>query len=416
MRLRKWDAYRVYLILSGLSSLFFMLIFTLNLVYEAQVVGLTPLQLVLVGTTVETTCFLFEIPTGIVADLYSRRLSVIIGFLLIGIGFTIEGAFPFFGAVLLNQVIWGIGSTFTSGALDAWIIDEVGEARMGVVLLRGSQAGQIGGVAGVIVSVILGSVALALPVVVGGLLFVALTVFLVFVMPETNFHPTPRGERSTWQSMRHTLTESIRLIRLRPTLLTLAAVTLVLGLYSEGYDRLWQAHLLRDFTLPALDSLSPVVWFGIINIVTMLLAALANEIVRRRLNMNQQRALAAVLIAAHAAMVAALLILALAVNLWLALIGLLIMGTLRSTSAPILSTWTNQHIDSNVRATMLSSFGQLNAVGQIGGGPFVGAIGDRWGLRAALSVAAILLSPVIWLIARGSRQVVAADAEVVTAE
>src|SRR3954451_7221110 len=115
MHLRKWDAYRVYLILSGGSSLLFSMIFTLNLVYEAKVVGLTPLQLVLVGTTLETTAFLFEIPTGIVADLYSRRLSVIIGFFLIGIGFTIEGSLAFFAAVLLNQVIWGIGSTFTSG-------------------------------------------------------------------------------------------------------------------------------------------------------------------------------------------------------------------------------------------------------------------------------------------------------------
>src|SRR6476646_10014399 len=130
VHLRKWDAYRVYLILSGLSSLLFSLIFTLNLVYEAQVVGLTPLQLVLVGTTLETTAFLFEIPTGIVADLYSRRLSVIIGFFLIGVGFTIEGSLPFFAAILLTQVFWGIGSTFTSGALEAWIVDEVGEERM----------------------------------------------------------------------------------------------------------------------------------------------------------------------------------------------------------------------------------------------------------------------------------------------
>ena len=103
MVLRKWDAYRVYLILSGVSSLLFSLIFTLNLVYQAQVVGLTPLQLVLVGTTLETSAFLFEIPTGIVADLYSRRLSVIIGFFLIGVGFTIEGSLPFFAAVLAKS-------------------------------------------------------------------------------------------------------------------------------------------------------------------------------------------------------------------------------------------------------------------------------------------------------------------------
>src|SRR5664279_6191056 len=143
MHWRKSDSYRVYLILSGAAALFFSTIFTVNLVYQAQVVGLTPLQLVLVGTTLETVCFLFEIPTGIVADLYSRRLSVIIGLLLIGVGFTIEGSLPIFGAVLLSQVFWGIGATFTSGALDAWIVDEVGTERMGTVFVRGAQIGQI---------------------------------------------------------------------------------------------------------------------------------------------------------------------------------------------------------------------------------------------------------------------------------
>ena len=126
---------------------------------------------------------------------------MIIGFFLIGIGFTIEGSLPFFAAVLLNQVIWGIGSTFTSGALEAWIVDEVGEERMGPVFLRGSQAGQIGGIAGILISVALGSIALALPVVVGGLAFVGLAIFLVLIMPETGFKPTPRGERTHWQSM-----------------------------------------------------------------------------------------------------------------------------------------------------------------------------------------------------------------------
>ena len=124
--MRKWDAFRVYLILSGVSSLAFAVMFTLNMIYEAEVVGLTPLQLVLVGTTLEIICFCFEIPTGLVADLYSRRLSVIIGFLLIGIGFLIEGTFPVFAAVLLKQGVWGFGATFTSGGAEGWLGDASG--------------------------------------------------------------------------------------------------------------------------------------------------------------------------------------------------------------------------------------------------------------------------------------------------
>jgi len=404
MHLRKWDAYRVYLILSGGSSFLFSMIFTLNLVYEAKVIGLTPLQLVLVGTTLEISCFLFEIPTGIVADLYSRRLSVIIGFFLIGIGFTIEGSLPFFAAVLINQVIWGIGSTFTSGALEAWIVDEVGEENTGRVFLRGSQAGQIGGIAGIVISVVLGSIALALPVVIGGLAFMVLVALLVLVMPETGFKPVPRGERTHWQSMLSPLRDGVKLVRRRPLLLTFLAMVLVGGLYSEGFDRLWQAHLLRDLTLPALGSLNPVVWFGIIDIVAMVLVAGTTEVIRRRVNMRSDRAVARTLLVSYLLLIVGLLFFALAVNIWIALAALWVVNIMRRSVDPLFSTWTNRHIDSNVRATVLSSFGQANALGQIGGGPFVGLIGDRLGIRAALSASALLFSPVVWLVARASRQ------------
>ena len=79
------------------------------MVYYVKDVGLSPLQMVLVGTTLEVACFLFEVPTGIVADLYSRRLSIIIGFTLIGAGFLLQGLVPAFIAILAAQVLWGIG-------------------------------------------------------------------------------------------------------------------------------------------------------------------------------------------------------------------------------------------------------------------------------------------------------------------
>src|SRR6476469_9881087 len=95
-------------------------IFTLAAVYRLQTVGLDPLQLVLVGTVLEASCFVFEIPTGVVADTFSRRLSVIIGVVLLGGGELIEGAIPAFAAVLLAQVVAGLGYTFLSGATEAW--------------------------------------------------------------------------------------------------------------------------------------------------------------------------------------------------------------------------------------------------------------------------------------------------------
>ncbi len=103
------------------------MVFTASAVYQVTVAELTPLQLVLVGTALELTVFVFEIPTGVVADVFSRKLSIVVGFLLIGTGFSLEGSFPIFAIILLGQLVWGIGYTFTSGATQAWISDEIGE-------------------------------------------------------------------------------------------------------------------------------------------------------------------------------------------------------------------------------------------------------------------------------------------------
>ena len=243
------DAYRIYLIMEGAAAFFFGLIFTVNMVYQVTVVELNPLQLVLVGTLLETVIFLFEVPTGIVADVYSRRLSVIIGLALIGLGFALEGLIPAFGAVLAAQVLWGLGATFTSGATQAWIADEIGEDRAGAAFMRAAQIGAIAGLAAIPISVTLASLNLRIPIVLGGALFVALAVGLSLVMPEDGFKPAPRATRSPWGPMRQTLRDSLRLIRGRGVLLTFLAISAVYGLYIEGFDRLWTAHFLDDFTL-----------------------------------------------------------------------------------------------------------------------------------------------------------------------
>src|SRR5690554_4277442 len=127
--------------MAGCSALFFAIFATVSSVYRIQDAGLNPFQLLLVGTALEAAVFLFEIPTGVVADVYSRRTSIIIGMGLIGAGFMLEGAFPVLATILLAQVVWGIGYTFTSGAEQAWIADELGEAGIGRVYMRGAQFG-----------------------------------------------------------------------------------------------------------------------------------------------------------------------------------------------------------------------------------------------------------------------------------
>jgi len=400
----KRDAFAVYLLLEGSMALLLSLIFTVNMVYQATVVGLNPLQLVLVGTMLETVIFIFEVPTGVVADVYSRRLSVIIGVFLIGIGFMLEGLVPRFGAVLAAQVLWGLGATFTSGATQAWIADEVGEERVGRAFLRGSQIGQIGGLVGIVLSVALASVRINLPIVLSGVMIVGLGLLLALIMPENGVKLTPSQTRNSWRTMTQTFWGGIRLVRGRAILMTFLGMSAITGLYSEGFDRLWTAHLLENFTFPALDGFKPIVWFGIIHIVSMGLSIAAAEILQRRIDTTDQLVVARAMIVMNALTVGSLALFGLAGSFGLVLLAFWTVQVTRTLSGPLSMAWMNRHIESEVRATVFSMSSQVNAIGQIAGGPVVGVIGTVGSLRAALVTSGLILSPILLLLARGSRQ------------
>ena len=69
---------------------------TMSAVYRITEAGLNPLQLILVGTVLELTVLLADVPTGVLADVYSRRLSMIVGYVLVGVGYILEGSIPIF--------------------------------------------------------------------------------------------------------------------------------------------------------------------------------------------------------------------------------------------------------------------------------------------------------------------------------
>src|SRR5437016_7843067 len=98
-------------------------------VYLVRELHFSPLQLVLMGTAMEGAVFLFEVPTGVVADTYSRRLSLIIGYLGMGTAWLVVGFVSTPWLVIVLWALWGIAYTFTSGAEEAWVADEVGAER-----------------------------------------------------------------------------------------------------------------------------------------------------------------------------------------------------------------------------------------------------------------------------------------------
>jgi len=280
--LARLTATTVYLASELWLELAWKISFTVTAVYFVTEVGLNPFQLVLVGTVLELTILVFEVPTGVVADTYSRRLSLIIGWVVMGLGMIIVGASHSFPVILGGYATWGFGYTFTSGADQAWITDEVGVARVGRLFVRGQQLGYVGGLAGIGVSVAVASVDLSSAIMLGGVLAIGFAVFAAVTMPEHGFARRARAERAgALRDLRTTTARGARYVRTSPLLLLIFGIAFFAGASTESFDRLWQAHIIRDIGLPGLGSLDPVVWFGVFSAGSMLIGLAASQVLIR---------------------------------------------------------------------------------------------------------------------------------------
>jgi DHA3 family tetracycline resistance protein-like MFS transporter len=403
--MKKLPPVSTYLLIALVSGFSNRLVFTTSAIYRVQSVGLNPLQLVLVGTILEITAFVFEIPTGVVADIISRRLSVIIGVFLIGVGFAVEGLAPLFWLVLLSQVLWGLGFTFVSGALSAWITDEIGIDRATPVFLRRTRISLIGNLLALPLSLILAKQSLAYPFVAGGLMRILLAAALVLWMPETGFRPVPQEDRQGWGDVWQTASSGFQQMRRHPVLRSYLLIGLLLGLYSEGWDRLGDFHLLDQFVFPDLlgVSMGSVEWFVVLSACSQVLGIAAAGIAQRQIDRKDRVSLTGMLQGLHALMVVSMAGFALTGNFLGAVFALLLFDTFRSVTFPLIDAWLNRHIRSETRATVLSMTSQLDALGQMSGGPLIGMVGRIFSVRMAIVAAAGILSPTIWLFRRAGR-------------
>lgn len=374
-------------------------------VYYVQTLHLNPFELVIVGTVMEGTIFLFEVPTGVIADTFSRRASVIVGLALQGSGLVLTGAVPSFAAALAAAVIFGVGATCLSGAYEAWIADEVGREELARTFLRGSQFAYAGAIAGVVLGVAIATKHLGTAVAAGGAIEIGVAVGCVFVMPETAFRRRETEQRaSPLAELKSTAVAGTRLVRAQTLLLLIVAIAFFAGMASEGIDRLWEAHLIRDVGLPSLAGLDPVVWFGVINVAGLALGIVVTSLLVPRFEHADNSLLARSLLVLIVALSTAVVVFGLAGAFALALVAYMVVRLVRRIIDPLFVTWLNRNIDdSSVRATVISMTNQSDAVGEFAGGPMIGAVGALASLRAALLASGFLLAPAIALYARALR-------------
>jgi hypothetical protein len=224
-------------------------------------------------------------------------------------------------------------------------------------------------------------------------------------MPEHGFQRRPVEQRtSPLRAMKTTAVTGGRLVRGHNILLLIVGITFFAGAASEGLDRLWEAHLLIDVGLPELWGLDPVVWFGVFNIVGLVAGIVITSFLVPRFEFADNSKLARSLLALTVVLSASVVIFGLAASFAVAAVAYLVARLVRRLKDPLYATWLNKNVeDSSVRATVNSIASQADAMGEVAGGPAIGAIGTVASLRAALVSAGLLLVPAIGLFARALR-------------
>jgi DHA3 family tetracycline resistance protein-like MFS transporter len=401
---RRPSAPFVYLATAGVGGLLWGMFTTVFSLYLIRDLGLDPLQLVLMGTALEVTYLVFEVPTGVVADVVSRKVSIVIGWAVSGAAMIVLGLVDSFGGAILSQVLWALGITFISGADVAWITDEIGEDAARPLFLRGAQFENAGWLVGIATGIGLATVALWIPIVVAGVGTTALALLIGLVMPETAFVRPARGDGARLgHPFRDTVTSSVRTVRGHPVMLLVLGVAALHGMSTEAFDRLADLHILQ-IGLPAFAGLDRILWFGVIEAVSLLLGIAATEYVRRHADLEHVNGAARVLVVIDILLTVVVVVFGLATGFALAVLTCWAATGLRVVRVAVFTGWLNRGLDPRTRATVNSIAGQADAVGQALGGPIIGIVATVRSVTAAIVMAGLVRLPVQGLYARAIRR------------
>ena len=358
----------------GLEFLLSMPTWVVVAIYLVSDVGLTPFQLVVMGTAMEAAVFLFEVPTGVVADIRPKALARH-RVRRHGHGLAACRARLRTMAALRPLGVVGHRVHLHERRLPGLDHGRGRVERIPVVFLRGARLSYAGALVGLGLSVMIATVRRGRRR--RGRVVTALCgLACIVVMPETGFRRRPREERTgTFGELSTTALAGARFVRGHPVLLTLLGIAFFMGTASEAFDRLKEAHFIREVGLPAVGHLDPVVWFGGFAAIAMLFGFFAVGALQRRFERRGTESIARLLFVSTAVLAGAQLVFALTGVAAVAVATLLAALLARQLLGPLWDIWVNQQItDSSVRATVNSISGQADAIGQAAGGPCLASL------------------------------------------
>jgi MFS family permease len=404
---------RTYLLLLLGNTLAASLIWGINTIFLLDA-GLSNLEAFAANAFFTGGMVLFEVPTGIVADTVGRRMSYLLGTvtlsastLLYVLLWQVEA--PFWQWAVVSLLI-GLGFTFFSGAVEAWLVDALTATgftgEMETVFGRGqvvTGAGMLGGsVAG---GFIAQQVSLGAPFVLRGLILIAMFVAAFMLMHDVGFTPEKGGRPLA--EMRKIASASIEYGWRVPAVKWLMVEALFTGGVSIYVFYALQPYLLELYGDPHAYQVAGLV--AAIVAGAQILGGVAAPRIRRLF-----RRRTSALIATASLSVLTLALVGIIESFW-PVIGLIVVwGLLFAATMPIRQTYINGMIPSRQRATILSFDSMMASTGGVWAQPVLGRAADVWGYAPSYLMSAAISAVAVPCLALSRRQNAPADTVEVT--
>ena len=331
---------------------------------------------------------LFEVPTGIVADTVGRRASYLVGTvtltfatLLYVLLWQVGAPFSAWAAV---SILLGLGFTFFSGAVEAWLVDALAATgftgdlesvfgRGQIVAGAAMLAGSVGGGA------IAQSTSLGVPFVLRAVVLAAMFAVAFRLMHDVGFTPAGRGRPLA--GMRAVASASLDHGWRVPAVKWLMVESLFTGgVAIYGFYAL-QPYLLELYGDPHAYLIAGL--SAAIVAASQILGGVAAPRVRR---LFRERASALVAIAAASALTIAMV--GVVESFWGVIALTSLWGLLFAAMSPIRQAYLNDMIPSRQRATILSFDSLMKSGGGVWGQPVLGRAADAWGYAPSYAMAA----------------------------
>ena len=404
---------RTYFVLLLGTTLAASLIWGINTIFLLDA-GLSNLEAFSANAFFTAGMVIFEIPTGIVADTTGRRRSFLLGTIALSVStllyvmlWQIQAPFVWWAIV---SVFIGLGFTFFSGAVEAWLVDALTAADFKGDLETVFGRGQVvGGAAMLIGSVAGGFIAqrmsLGAPFVLRGIILLLVFVVAFRLMHDIGF--SPRKGASVGSEIRQLAAATIDHGWREPAVKWL----MVQGLFVGGVG-IYAFYALQPYLLELYGDPDAYQVAGLVAAIVagaQILGGVAAPLIRRMFHRRTSALITTAVVAC-----VTLGAIGMTDNFYVVIALIVVWALLFSASRPIRQTYLNGLIPSKERASILSLDSMMASLGGVGIQPALGRAADVWGYASSYVIGAALSALSIPFLFASRRRNAAADTVAVT--